>query len=111
MTEADKTARTRGLNDLLREEGIGGEVVLSTGVASLGGSQLKAIITALRAFDAFNPENDPHAEHDCATFTVGDEEFLWKIDYYDRSLTGHSPDPSDPVATRRVLTIMACSEY
>ena len=28
------------------------------------------------------------------------------IDYYDRSLEFHSPDPADPSVTIRVLTIM-----
>ena len=32
---------------------------------------------------------------------------FFKIDYYDRSLNGHSPDPADPTVTTRVLTIYA----
>ena len=37
---------------------------------------------------------------------VGGERVLWKIDYFDRALTNHSPDPTDPAVTTRVLTIM-----
>jgi hypothetical protein len=36
---------------------------------------------------------------------------VWKIDYYDQSLSAHSPNPSDETLTRRVLTIMLAEEY
>lgn len=45
------------------------------------------IIRAVRLFNAFGPDNDPHGEHDCATLTVGAERVTWKVDYYDRAMT------------------------
>jgi len=33
------------------------------------------------------------------------------IDYYDRELSMHSPDPADPSITQRVITIMLAEEY
>ena len=36
---------------------------------------------------------------------------FFKIDYYDRALSGHSPDPADPAVTQRVITIMLATEY
>lgn len=31
---------------------------------------------------------------------------MFKIDYYNVTLSGHSPDATDPAVTRRVLTIL-----
>lgn len=36
---------------------------------------------------------------------------IFKIDYYNLNLSGHSPDAADPAVTRRVLTIMLAAEY
>jgi uncharacterized protein DUF3768 len=60
---------------------------------------------------AFNPANDPYAEHDCAILTVDGVRVLFKLDYYDRNLAYHSPDPTDPKATERVPTVMLADEY
>jgi hypothetical protein len=36
---------------------------------------------------------------------------MFKIDYYDKSLTYHSPNAADPAVTERVITIMRADEY
>jgi Protein of unknown function (DUF3768) len=36
---------------------------------------------------------------------------MFKIDYFDRELSMHSPDPADPSVTQRVITIMLAEEY
>jgi hypothetical protein len=45
------------------------------------------------------------------SFEVEGETIFFKIDYFDKSLTHHSPDPSDPSVTERVITIMLAEEY
>jgi len=62
-------------------------------------------------YDQLDECIDPYGEHDMGRFTVSDEDYYWKIDYYDRGLEFHSPDPADPEVTIRVLTIMRVDEY
>jgi uncharacterized protein DUF3768 len=52
-----------------------------------------------------------HEEHDFGSFEVEGRTIFFKIDYYDKSMTYHSPDPSDPSVTERVITIMLVDEY
>jgi uncharacterized protein DUF3768 len=96
--------RVRLLNDLLRRYRLGGQVMVTPGVRALGLDVISAILTAVASFDAFDPDNDPYGEHDCAVLSVRGERVIWKVDHYDRSLSGHSPNPADPAVTTRVLT-------
>jgi hypothetical protein len=106
-----KTERIRALNDQLRTIGDGGEVVVTRGIAALELEAKVAIFAAVQAFDRFTTDNDAYGEHDFGLLEVGGQRVMFKIDYYDRAMTGHSPDASDSTVTRRVLTIMLASEY
>jgi hypothetical protein len=108
---ATQTERIRALNDQLRTVGKGGDIVVTSGIDTLDMKTKIAVFAAVQAFDAFTTANDPHGEHDFGQLMVAAERIMFKIDYYDRSLSGHSPDPGDPQVTRRVLTIMLASEY
>jgi hypothetical protein len=106
-----KSARICALNDALRRFGRGGRVMMTSGIEALGVVRVARIMAAVAAFDAFTGENDPYAEHDCAILTVDGARVLFKTDYYDRNLAYHSPDPSDPKVTERVMTVMLAEEY
>jgi hypothetical protein len=109
--ERDRAARIRALNGALRTTGRGGNVLMTESVAALGSAKVDAIRAAIARFDAFTPDNDPYGEHDLATLDVEGLSVIWKVDYYDRTLTYHSPDPACPKLTLRVLTIMLASDY
>jgi len=105
-----RRALVRRLNDHLRRYWLGGRVMITTGVAALGPGFLEAALAAVATYDAFDRDNDPYGEHDVGALTVAGVRLLWKVDYYDATLSGGSPDPADPSVTARVLTLMLASE-
>jgi hypothetical protein len=106
-----QTDRIRTLNDAFRTSLSGGSVMVTRAVAALGAEAQREILAALRRYDEFDADNDPYGEHDFGRITVRGHEILFKIDYYDQDLALHSPDPSDPAGTHRVLTIMLAEDY
>lgn len=99
------------LNDKLRKSGNGGRILVTRGVRALPDYDNAALLAALAAYDAFDPDNDPHGERDFGDLRLCETDLLWKIDYYDHALRYASPDPADPAVTVRVLTVMLESEY
>ena len=69
------------------------------------------LLDQVRRYSAFTPDNDPYGEHDFGSFIHDDITIFWKFDTYDVDLLMHSPDPTDPAVTARVLTIMLAEEY
>jgi Protein of unknown function (DUF3768) len=106
-----KTSLIRALNDELRHTFTGGMAVMTPGIAALGQEAVDRIVETIAVFDDFCHANDPHQEHDFGSFDADGHTIFFKIDYYDQNLTYHSPDPSDPAVTRRVITIMLAEEY
>ena len=99
------------LNDKFRRSFVGGRVVMTAGVAALSDEMRAEVVRAVRAFDDFSADNDPHAEHDFGSFDLAGQKFFWKIDYYDQSLKFGSDNPADATVTVRVLTVMLAEEY
>ena len=103
--------RIRSRNDALRQHHRGGTIVITRGIQALSAETIRAIDQAITAFEGFDDANDPYGEHDFGSVDVHGFTVFFKVDYYDLTLTGHSPDPSDPAVTHRVLTIMLAEEY
>jgi len=100
----------RTSNDALRRTGQGGRIVMTAGLASLG-ELIAQVLAAVAAFDAFDTDSDPYGEHDFGAVQVQGHTIFFKIDAYDRDLRYHSPDPANPDATCRVMTVMLAEEY
>jgi len=108
MAEVD-AAKIRALNDRARQSFTGCRVVITQGVQAM--DDMADVLDQVRWYDAFTRDNDPYHEHDFGSFRYAGETVFWKFDYYDVDMTMHSPDPSDPTVTTRVLTIMLADDY
>lgn len=107
----NQAQQIRALNDELRKYLLGGGAVITPGIAALGQEAVDRIVKTIAVYDNFCHANDPYEEHDFGSFEAEGETIFFKIDYYDRTLTCHSPDPADPAVTERVITIMLAAEY
>jgi hypothetical protein len=105
------TDRIRALNDELRRNLPNAHAVITNGVAALGVEAVARIVQTIAVYDDFCRANDPHEEHDFGLFEAEAQVIFFKIGYYDKTLAHHSPDPSDPFVTERVITIMLAEEY
>jgi len=107
----NKTQTIRELNDELRQNLNAGTALITAGVAELGAEAVARVVRTIAVYDDFCHANDPHEEHDFGVFEVDGQKLFFKIDYYDKSRCCHSPDPSDPSVTDRVITVMLAEEY
>ena len=108
MTDA-QVNRIRALNDQARQTFSDCRVMITPGIQAL--DDLEVVLRAVQQYDAFTANNDPFGEHDFGSIRYAGDTIFWKFDYYDLDLSMHSPDPSDPTVTARVLTVMMADEY
>ena len=99
------------LNDQARTTLTNCKLIITKGIDLLGAEAVDRILHLVMRFDDFSERNDPFGEHDFGAIEYAANTVFWKIDYLDLHLMNHSPDPSDPHVTRRVLTIMLGEEY
>lgn len=109
--ELDQQRKIRELNDRLRQTGLGGQMLMTQGVAALSFDVQARVFAAVRNYDDFTPENDPWGTHEKGFFEIDGERMMFAIDAYDRNLEYGSPDPTDPAVTTRVMTVLLMSEY
>ena len=101
----DYTTTVASANDEFRRAGFG--VTMTVGVQYL--PDLNGLMKAVREFDQFTEDNDPYEEHDFGSLTWQGTKVFWKIDYYNKALTGGVSALSPNC--QRVLTVMRADEY
>jgi hypothetical protein len=106
-----KTKAIRALNDELRQNLTTGTALMTAGVAALGAEAVARIVKTIAVYHDFCHANDPYEEHDFGSFEADGHKMFFKIDYFDKSRSYHSADPSDPSVTERAITIMLAEEY
>ena len=99
------------LNDKFRKSFIGGEVLLSAGIAAMSSEDKANIVSMVQNFNDFNDDNDVYGEHDFFSFDYKGDKIIAKIDYYDLNNQYMSENPANPDITNRVLTIMKVFEW
>ena len=92
-------------NDEMRRTFRNCKVITTRGVYNLELPQYAAVIEAVRSFDDFNDDNNPHGEHDFGSVVVDNVTYFWKFDYYNDDYMTFKEDGN------RILTIMHADEY
>ena len=109
--ETGRSQRIAELNDRFRQTLAGGRIVMTHTVSALEESTKFRILSLIRQFEDFTPDNDPYGEHDFGAIESDGDRFFWKIEYFDKNLKMHSPDETVEEVTTRVMTIMRAEEY
>ena len=87
------------------------ECLLTPGVCALPSSKRTELIGLVQTFDQFTLDKDPDGKHDFGEVNLDGEDYFFKIECYDPTMSRHADDPSSPNATRRVLILMRADEF
>ena len=55
-------------------------MLITSGIQNEGEEFVAAVLAAVRAFNNFHPDNDPHGEHDFGTLSVEGIQIFFKLD-------------------------------
>jgi hypothetical protein len=103
--DIEQAAKIAERNDAFRKSGYG--ITITEGIQAM--DDIAGLMRAVRAFNKFTEDNDPHKEHDFGSLEWEGQKIFWKIDYYDKTFR-YWCDPLDPKCNR-VLTVMLAGEY
>ena len=104
------TERIRAHNDELPRDLPNGHAVMTAGVAAPGLTRSSGSSKPSRSTTISARPTTPMANTTSARSKPTATRFFFKIDYLDKALAAHSPDPSDPSVTERVIAIMLAEE-
>ena len=114
-------AKIRAVNDAMRGELFtpeGGMCTVTRGVHHLPDEDKARVLLAVKNYNNFNEDNDPHGEHDFGVVELkGIPKVFWKIDYFQDAKMDFNPDSNfgeneeDFIKAYRLLTIMLADEY
>jgi hypothetical protein len=105
MNQEERFKEMARRNDIARQLGL--NVVLTKKAAEL--PDIEELLRVVRTFDKFSKHDDFYGWHDLGRFEWSGQSVLWKIDYFDSTLT-HFEDPLSETC-KRIVTIMLASEY
>lgn len=105
MNNKERSIEIARRNDIARKLGLG--YTITTSAAML--PNIEGLLQKVRAYNNFTEKNDPFGAHDMGSFDWRGERVIWKIDYYNETLTCAEDPTSD--TCKRVITVMLASEY
>ena len=105
MDDETRCRVTANRNDTARQLSL--NVVLTNKATEL--PDLEGLLRSMRTYSNFTEKNDPYKAHDMGFFEWKGEQVIWKIDYYNETLTCFEDPISD--TCKRLITVMLASEY
>jgi hypothetical protein len=88
-------------------------ILTTQGIQELGPSAVQEVLHQILAFrdEDFRVRFEPYGDRDFIVIQFQGKKIWAKIDHYDLTMKGLSPDPTDDAVTVRAMTLMRPDEY
>ena len=106
----EREAVIRALNDTFRKTFDGSQIHCSPGILDLPFETQERIVQRIRRYRNFSSRTDPEKLHNRGRMEVGQMVIHWEIHCFNLDLSDHSPDPANPIVSRRYLLVMLAEE-